>query len=360
MNINFEIIPKYIKSEYFIINLIINDLLKNKNLLYTFDELNIPELKGSHFLFLERFIKKGFSYSFKEEAGVFMPIESFSLKDSHIEFNLTKIFKEAILEQNSLRVLDLKYILKFEESFSKYFYYNFVINTENEKNIVIPLEELKKILGLKEYERFYDFELNILKKLKKEIDLKTNYLLEYNKIKSGEFKNNKVIAIEFFINTKRSKAKLEETNELMSILATHIKDFKMCYDLLYNSLNYIDFNELKSSIQYILKNHNKDSSIEDELKIFIENKSKLSQYEKIDSFYASCLNPLKFQNFLYKKLTQMVNLEVLNTNVSSTKFLKVLYFAKEGEQLFFEDGPITIAIKYSKKAESFFEIYKKI
>lgn len=64
-----------------------------------------------------------------------MPIESFSLKDNHIEFNLTKIFKEAILEQNSLRVLDLKYILKFEESFSKYFYYNFVINTENEKNI---------------------------------------------------------------------------------------------------------------------------------------------------------------------------------------------------------------------------------
>lgn len=60
MNINFEIIPKYIKSEYFIINLIIDDLLKNKNLLYTFDELNIPELKGSHFLFLERFIKKGF------------------------------------------------------------------------------------------------------------------------------------------------------------------------------------------------------------------------------------------------------------------------------------------------------------
>lgn len=344
MNINFEIIPKYIKSEYFIINLIIDDLLKNKNLLYTFDELNIPELKGSHFLFLERFIKKGFSYSFKEKAGVFMPIESFSLKDSHIEFNLTKIFKEAILEQNSLRVLDLKYILKFEESFSKYFYYNFVINTENEKNIVIPLDELKKILGLKEYERFYDFELNILKKLKKEIDLKTNYLLEYNKIKSGEFKNNKVIAIEFFINTKRSKAKLEETNELMSILATHIKDFKMCYDLLYNSLNYIDFKELKSSIQYILKNHNKESSIEDELKIFIENKSKLSQYEKIDSFYASCLNPLKFQNFLYKKLTQMVNLEVLNTNVSSTKFLKVLYFAKEGEQLFFEDCVLQVII----------------
>lgn len=360
MNITFEITPKYIKSENFIINLIIDDLLKKKKLVYTLEELNIPELKGSHFLFLERFIKKGMLYSFKDNSGVFMPIESFFISDNYVHFNLTEIFKGAILEENDLKILDLKYILKFEESFTKYFYYNFVINTEKEKSLIIPLDELRTLLGLKEYDRFYDFELNILKKLKKDIDLKTNFLLEYNKIKNGEFKNNKVVAIEFIINNKESKIKTEQTNELMGILAHHIKDFKFSYDLLYKALSYVEFNELKNSVHYILKNHNKKLTLEEELSIFINNKFKLSHYKKIDSFHASCSNPLKFQNFLYNKLNDMIDLEVLNTNVSSTKFLKMLYFAKDGEQIFFEDGDIIIAIKYSKKSDSFFEIYKKI
>lgn len=359
MNINFEVTPKYIKSENIIINMIIDSLLKKKKTIYTLEELNIPELKGSHFLFLDRFLKKGMSYSFKENIGVFMPIESFFIVDKYVHFNITDIFRGAILEENSLKVLDLKYILKFEESFTKYFYYNFVINTEKEKNLVIPLDELRNLLGLKEYDRFYDFELNILKKLKKDIDLKTNFLLEYNKIKNGEFKNNKVVAIEFIISNKESKIKSEQTNELMGLLATHIKDFKLTYELIYKALSYVEFKELRNSIHYILKNHNKKISIEEELNIFINNKFKLNQYTKIDSFYASCSNPLRFQNFLYKKLNDMVNLEILDTNVSSTKFLKFLYFAKEGEQIFFEDGDIIISIKYSKKSDSFFEIYKR-
>lgn len=359
MNISFEVTPKYIKSENFIINMIIDNIIKKKNTIFTLEELNIPELKGSHFLFIERFLKKGMSYSFKEKTGVFMPIESFFVEDKYIHFNVTNIFKEAILEENDLKILDLKYILKFEESFTKYFYYTFIINTEKEKNLVIPLDELRNLLGLKEYDRFYDFELNILKKLKKDIDLKTNFLLEYNKIKNGEFKNNKIVAIEFIISNKESKIKEEQTNELMGLLALHIKDFKFTYEMIYRALSYVDFKELKNSIHYIIKNHNKKFSIEEELNIFINNKFKLSQYIKIDSFYASCSNPLKFQNFLYKKLNDMINLEILDTNISSTKFLKFLYFAKEGEQIFFEDGDIIIAIKYSKKSDSFFEIYRK-
>lgn len=357
MNIKFEIVPKYLKPEYFIINTIINDFLKKKKLIYTIKELNIPKLKESHFLFLERFIKKGFYYSIDKNSGIFMPIESFSIVDNYIYFNLTPIFKETILKENNLKTLDLKCVLKFEESFTKYFYYNFILNNDN-KTLIIPLDELRTVLDLKEYSRFYDFEINILKKLKKDIDSNTNFILDYNKIKNGEFKNNKIIAIEFNINKKESKKKIEQTNELMGILASHIKDFKVCYNLIYDSLNYIEFSELKSSILTLLKNYDKNFSIEEELNNFINNKFKLTQYQKIDSFYASCSNPLKIQNFLYKKLSKMINLEILNNNISSTKFFKVLYFAKDGEQLFFEDGDITITIKYYKKEESYFEIYQ--
>lgn len=359
MDINIEIIPKYMKSESKILNRIIEDTLKNKKLVYSTIELNIPKFKGSEFLFLERFIKKGILYSFENYTGVFMPIESFYVLDKNIYFNLTNIFREAILEENHLKPLELKYVLTFEESFTKSFYYNFISGIESEKNIIVPLEELRNILNLKEYGRFYDFEVNILKKLKEDINVKSNFLLEYKKIKNGEFKNNKIVAIEFSIVNKISKVKFEKTNELMIKIAPYIKDFKGTYDLLYKTLNYVSFEELNSSLIFIIKNHNKNFTIEEEIERYINNKFRLNHYKKIESFSEIIKNPLKFQNFIYKKLSKAIDVEIFKNNITSTNFLKKLYFAKEGEQLFFEGENIIISIKYSKKSESLIEIYLK-
>lgn len=359
MDINIEVTPKYIKAENEILNKIIEDTLKNKKLVYSTADLDIPKLKGSQFLFLERFIKKGIFYSFEKYSGVFIPIESFFISDNNIHFNLTNIFKEAILEENNLKVLELKYVLTFEESFTKYFYYTFIIGTEKEKNLIVPLEELRNLLNLKEYGRFYDFEINVLKKLKEDINTKSNFLLEYKKIKNGEFKNNKIVAIEFSIINKMSKIKIEKTNELMSIIAPYIKDFKGMYDMLYKTLNYVSFEELNSALAFIIKNHNKNFCVEEEIERYINNKFRLNHYKKIDSFYENIKNPLKFQNSIYKKLSKTVDSEIFKNNITSTNFLKKLYFAKEGEQLFFEGENIIISIRYSKKIESLVEIYIK-
>lgn len=359
MNINIEINPKYIKPESMLLNIIIDDIIKNKKLNYAFSELNIPELKGSKIFFIERFIKKGIHYILKDETGIIMPIADYSILKNNISFNVTETFKNALLEENRFKDLDLKYVLKFEENFTKYFYYNFIMNTEKEKNLIIPMEELRNLLNLKEYERFYDFEINILKKLKKDIELRSNYLLEYNKIKSGEFKNNKVTAIEFSIYNKISKEKNEKVNELMGIIAADIKDFKYVYEILYKALNYVSFEELKTSLKLILKNISANSSIDEELNIFINNKYKLKTYKKIYEFNDNCKNPLKLQNFIYKKLTGITELKLFKDGITSTEFLKKLYFAKDGEQLFFEGDDIIISIKYSKKRDSLIEIFQK-
>ena len=85
----------------------------------------------------------------------------------------------------------------------------------------------------------------------------------------------------------------------------------------------------------------------------------MNHYKKIDSFYENIKNPLKFQNSIYKKLSKTVDSEIFKNNITSTNFLKKLYFAKEGEQLFFEGENIIISIRYSKKIESLVEIYIK-
>ena len=278
---------------------------------------------------------------------------------NNISFFLNDVFKKAILEENIFSVLDLKYILKFEENFTKYFYYNFIADVEEKKNIIISLEDLRNILNLKEYERFYDFEINILKKLKKDIDLKTNYILEYEKIKSGEFKNNKVTAIEFSIYNKTSKIKNEQVNELMTLIASQIKDFKYTYNILYKALEYLSSEELKKYLKLILKNTPNNSSIDEEINKFINNKFRLSKYEKIYEFSENFKNPLKMQNFIYKKLAGVVDLEFLKDNLTSTEFLKKIYFAKDGEQLLFESENIIISIKYFRKKESFIEVFQK-
>ena len=129
--------------------------------------------------------------------------------------------------------------------------------------------------------------------------------------------------------------------------------------MLYKTLNYVSFEELNSALAFIIKNHNKNFCIEEEIERYINNKFRLNHYKKIDSFYENIKNPLKFQNSIYKKLSKTVDSEIFKNNITSTNFLKKLYFAKEGEQLFFEGENIIISIKYSKKSESLVEIYLK-
>ena len=359
MEINIEIIPKYVKPEIQLLNMLIDDILKNKKLIYNLSEISVPNLKGSRLLFLERFVKKGIHYAFKDNSGIILPVSHYNISKNNISFFLSDVFKKAILEENIFSVLDLKYILKFEENFTKYFYYNFIADVEEKKNIIISLENLRNILNLKEYERFYDFEINILKKLKKDIDLKTNYILEYEKIKSGEFKNNKVTAIEFSIYNKTSKIKNEQVNELMTLIASRIKDFKYTYNILYKALEYLSSEDLKKYLKLILKNTPNNSSIDEEINKFINNKFRLSKYEKIYEFSENFKNPLKMQNFIYKKLAGVVDLKFLKDNLTSTEFLKKIYFAKDGEQLFFENENIIISIRYFKNKETSIEVFQR-
>lgn len=358
MNIMIDILPRFTKMENKILNMIIDDTLKRKKLIYTFSELNLSTIKGSHFLTLERFIKKGISYNYKNIEGIIMPFENFFIQNNNVNFQLTSYFREILFEENNLKFLDLKYVLKFEESFSKYFYYNFIIGVEKEKNLIIPLDELRVLLHLKEYNRFYDFEINVLKKLKKDIDLNSKYLLEFKKIKNGEFKNNKVIALEFSIINKNSKIKDNKVNELMALISQYIKNFKLTYDILYNAVEHIEFKELKKTILFLTATHNNNFSFENELQRIIKNKTKIINSILIESFYTSHKNPLKLQNEIYKKLSNSMEIEIFKDNITSTNFLKKLYFAKEGEEIFFEGKFIIISIKYSLKNDSLIEIYK--
>lgn len=362
MEITLDITPRYIKSEFNLLNILLEDTLKSKKLYYNINQLDIPEYKGSKFLFLERFCKKSLTYSIDKTQGILFPVSHFSISDNNILFNLTLNFKQAIFEESFLKNLDLKYVLKFEENFTKLFYYNFVKGVEREKNIIVSLEEIREILNLNEYNRFYDFEMNILKKLKSDIDEKTNFILEYSKIKNGEFKNNKVVAIEFSIKNKISNLKNIQTNELMGIISNRITNFKTTYELIYNALDSISVDEIKKILKYIAKNPKDFPHFEEGLENLLNKNIELKDHILIKELSYPYSNPLKLQNFIYQELPddKKISNSIKNDIVASTAFLKKIYLAKEGEQIFLEGDSIVVSIVFSKTAETVIKFYKKI
>lgn len=66
------------------------------------------------------------------------------------------------------------------------------------------------------------------------------------------------------------------------------------------------------------------------------------------------------QNFIYKKLIGITNLNFFKDNLTSTEFLKKIYFAKEGEQMFFEGDDVIVSIRYFKKKASLIEVFQKV
>jgi plasmid replication initiation protein len=68
------------------------------------------------------------------------------------------------------------------------------------KNRKIPLSDLKDFCGIKEnqYKRFNDFKKDVLERVKKEINFKTDILIDYTEIKESR----KVVAIEWTVKKK--------------------------------------------------------------------------------------------------------------------------------------------------------------
>lgn len=115
-----------------------------------------------------------------------------------IPLNILNCFKKNTLEYKiSLRTffyLRKKAVINF---------FNLLIkDIEQNRDIEVSLEELRDIFEISKesYDRFFDFEKNILKPLVEKVNNYSNFVIEYEKIKKGENKNNKVIGIRFKIH----------------------------------------------------------------------------------------------------------------------------------------------------------------
>lgn len=272
-----------------------------------------------------------------------------------IPLNILNCFKKNTLEYKiSLRTffyLRKKAVINF---------FNLLIkDIEQNRDIEVSLEELRDIFEISKesYDRFFDFEKNILKPLVEKINNYSNFVIEYEKIKKGENKNNKVIGIKFKIHNIEIEKNKGETNYLIQIIKNMITDYQEIWESINSSIQHYGFESTRRNILFLKENGLEIS--DDDIKIYLKNDGrnieeilKISDHILIKEKYSIYKDSNTFLKTIYDTIIGYDFYYSLNFN-----FLSIIKNYREGESLYYKDSTFVIFGNY-KNNKGFFKIFE--
>ncbi|MEG0069049.1 MAG: replication initiation protein [Cetobacterium sp.] len=308
---------------------------------------------------LDGLMKKHISYSYVEEGNrfksTFPHITCYSESNSYIHIYVPPMISNAFKKNRIENTISLKTFFYFRQK-SSHNFFNLILNSDSENSSLrLTLEQLKDIFSIKEdsYDRFFDFEKALLKPLIEKINTYSDYSLDYTKVKKGENKNNKVIAIEFTLKNNSLIEKSAETNYLIQLIKNNITDYKRIWEVLNSSIGEMGFLECKRAILFLKENNlslsddelinylkKKGQNLEEILQLNNHSliKEKMSLFKNIDSFTKAIYEIMIGYNFYYS----------LNF-----KFLKDIKEYREGNTFYYRDESYVIFGTYFENRGSF-------
>lgn len=241
--------------EYFEKTSIVSDVPLNDLLLHL-KYTSVNQLQK----FLNNLLSKKLVYSVSGNkkliiTGTFPVLSSYSIVYNKIDFLFPKELLLARKINTLFALLRIDFLIFMGDEFS-YNLYIYLISSKTENNFIeVALGELKEILNTGDkYERFFDFEKKVLKKSVDDINLFSDIELKYEKIKIGEFKNNRVEKIRFTLKSRIENEKTlknidltDNINKILDMVKGDIKDFHTTFELI---KNYI----IKRNFDYVYKN----------------------------------------------------------------------------------------------------------
>lgn len=272
-------------KEYKLFSMILDKFIKNTEDFIFFNkdklmkELKIPLEKLENFNF--RLLEKKVVYSVNEGEklivkGNFNILNSFAIQGEEIIYSLSQEIKISLTEKNFFNRIHLISLLKFKSKYTSFFYLNHLMRLGDFSEFEIDLLDLKSIFNVSEnYERFFDFEKNILKPILDDINNFTEYYLTYDKIKNS---GNKIEKIKFKGTNKYSKYIKKRANDLLYSVRDNVDDFNSVYNEIYMNLMRKGYNYVFNNLQYCLKNH--ESKFSDNFKKILEENPTNSKIEK--------------------------------------------------------------------------------
>lgn len=274
-----------------------------------------------------------------------------------IPLNILNCFKKNTLEYKiSLRTffyLRKKAVINFFNLLIK------DIEHRANRDIEVSLEELRDIFEISKesYDRFFDFEKNILKPLVEKVNNYSNFVIEYEKIKKGENKNNKVIGIRFKIHNIEIEKNKGETNYLIQIIKNMITDYQEIWESINSSIQHYGFESTRRNILFLKENGLEIS--DDDIKIYLKNDGrnieeilKISDHILIKEKYSIYKDSNTFLKTIYDTIIGYDFYYSLNFN-----FLSIIKNYREGESLYYKDSTFVIFGNY-KNNKGFFKIFE--
>lgn len=289
-------------------------------------------------------------------------LEMFHIMDKNIYLKFSNEIINSFKVGSNYEKLGINKIITFKEKFT-YRFYQYIKRNLFDK-VEISIKELREILEIKEtYKRFYDIEKNLLKPIFKDLEDIGELSLGYTKIKDGEFKSAKIIAI--VVEKKVIKDKTNNTiNEIMKDIKLKVENFTFVYDLIEKSIAYRGIKHTKLKIDYVLKNYDyKNSTVSFDVflsrilnqeinlnsKIVIEPDYIIKKkYKTLFELHSEILSTIK----KFNKKTSYASIYFFNS-----QFLIKIYNLKDGQDIICCGKGVKVEIHYKKNGLSRLKFY---
>lgn len=292
--------------------------------------------------------------------GVCPLISSIQIKNETFYLTIPKEIRNSFKKNTLENVIHLKTFLRLRKKTAIIFFNIFLKNALETGTATLSISELKEVLQIQEdsYTRFFDFEKIILKPIMEEINRFSDFQISYEKIKSGNSKNNKVLFLKFKYINITSEETTAETNYLIQLLKHSISDFHKIWKVVNETILRLGFYETKKLILFLKQN---SVAISDDDLIEYLNRNG-DYYYKI--FHLSSHALIKEKNKKYKSISEFLN-DLNNEMVSlnfyyslNFKFIKMIKNIQESENIFYQDNEYLIIGNYSNQIGSY-KIFKK-
>ena len=156
--------------------------------------------------FLNKFSQKTIKYKFNNKdsnkllaGGYFAIISSTKYSENNLYINLASEIMESF--RNSIfKDFHLDTLLKFKLIYSVKLYQKLIFHSQQYNNFEVSVTAIRELFELTDsYERFYDFEKNVLELVILEINNYSEFSISYEKVKINDGKTNKVVSLIFTI-----------------------------------------------------------------------------------------------------------------------------------------------------------------
>ena len=209
------------------------------------------------------------------------------------------------------------------------------------------------------YERFYDFEKNVLELVILEINHYSEFSISYEKVKINDGKTNKVVSLIFTICNKNMERIQKESNKLFALIKEYVSDFDLILNNLKKYLELFDYKYVKENLHFSIQHYENNF---DEFFLNSLEKNYVSTYfqmktNEIDKKYNLLVDHDKYYSSLFKLESELYK-QLSNLKFYyDFEFISVLHQLKTKNKIEYSDEKIKIFVEYNKHSNSHIKIY---